>query len=86
MDENQQEKSISHRSVIIASNRGPVTIKKEQNGDLTFRRGTGGLVTALSGLIGKIDATWISCAMSEEDRNWQKGQIPRHCTLNFTAG
>ena len=76
MDKNQQEKSRSHRSVIIASNRGPVTFKKEQNGDLTFRRGTGGLVTALSGLFGEIDATWISCAMSEEDKKWGSGQIP----------
>lgn len=62
--------------MIIASNRGPVTIRRDQNGDLTFRRGTGGLVTALSGLIGEIDATWISCAMSEEDKKWGKGHIP----------
>jgi trehalose 6-phosphate synthase len=73
---NQQGNSISRRSVIIASNRGPITFSKDQNGGLTFRRGTGGLVTALSGLIGEIDATWISCAISEEDKEFLKGQIP----------
>ncbi|MES0362271.1 MAG: trehalose-6-phosphate synthase [Anaerolineales bacterium] len=76
MDESQQEPCISRRSVIIASNRGPVTIQKGQNGQLTFQRGTGGLVTALTGLIRDADATWISCAISEEDNEWHEGQIP----------
>jgi trehalose 6-phosphate synthase len=62
--------------VIIASNRGPITIQKRQNGELAFRRGSGGLVTALSGLIREIDATWISCAISEDDKKWREGQIP----------
>ncbi len=76
MDESQQEPCISRRSVIIASNRGPVTIQKGQNGQLTFERGTGGLVTALTGLIRDVDATWISYAISEEDNEWHEGQIP----------
>jgi trehalose 6-phosphate synthase len=75
VDENQQEDCVSRRSVIIASNRGPVTFQKGQNGELTFQRGAGGLVTALTGLIRDIDASWISCAISEEDNEWREGQI-----------
>ena len=75
MDASQQEKYLSRRSLIIASNRGPVTFQKENNGKLTYQRGTGGLVTALTGLIQDIDATWISCAISEEDNEWSEGQI-----------
>lgn len=76
MDEGQQEPCISRRSVIIASNRGPVTLQKGQNGELTFQRGSGGLVTALTGLIREVDAAWISCAISQEDIEWREGQIP----------
>ena len=76
MDELQQEECVSRQSVIIASNRGPVTIQKRQNGELIFQRGSGGLVTALTGLIQDVDASWISCAISEEDNEWREGEIP----------
>jgi trehalose 6-phosphate synthase len=62
--------------VIIASNRGPVTFRKGQDGETTFQRGSGGLVTALTGLIQHINVTWISCGISEEDYEWGEGQIP----------
>jgi trehalose 6-phosphate synthase len=74
------EKSIlslqSRRSVIIASNRGPITFHRNENGELLIRRGSGGLVTALSGLAGQIDAAWISCASTSEDKTFQEGEIP----------
>lgn len=76
MDESQQEPYRTRQSIIIASNRGPVTIQKGQDDQLTFKRGSGGLVTALTGLIRDVNATWISCAISAEDNDWQEGQIP----------
>lgn len=76
MDEIQQENCISRRSVIIASNRGPVTFQKGGNGELTYERGTGGLVTALTGVIRDVDAAWVSCAISEEDNEWREGLVP----------
>jgi len=76
VDEFPQDEYISRRSVIIATNRGPVTFQKDGDGELKFQRGSGGLVTALTGLIGDINATWISCANSDEDNEWSKGQIP----------
>jgi trehalose 6-phosphate synthase len=49
--------------LVLVSNRGPVTF--EEGGKM--RRGTGGLVTALTGLASHRDAIWIASALSEED-------------------
>jgi trehalose 6-phosphate synthase len=45
------------------SNRGPVTYQE----DGSVKRGTGGLVTALTGLASHRDAIWIASAMTDED-------------------
>jgi trehalose 6-phosphate synthase len=55
------------RNLIVVSNRGPVTYSRE-NGERVARRGGGGLVTALRGLVAHHDVTWIASAMSDEDR------------------
>jgi trehalose 6-phosphate synthase len=53
--------------VIFLSNRGPVQYDRE-DGERTTGRGGGGLVTALSGLAGRIDdAVWVCGALTEED-------------------
>jgi trehalose 6-phosphate synthase len=49
--------------LVLVSNRGPVTF--EEGGEV--RRGTGGLVTALTGLASHRDVTWIASAMTDED-------------------
>jgi trehalose 6-phosphate synthase len=49
--------------LVLVSNRGPVTF--EPGGEV--RRGTGGLVTALTGLASHREVTWIASAMTEED-------------------
>jgi trehalose 6-phosphate synthase len=51
----------------VVSNRGPVTYSREGDERVT-RRGGGGLVTALRGLIAHHDVTWVASAMTEEDR------------------
>ncbi len=38
--------------------------------------GSGGLVTALTGLAQQVDATWIGCARTPEDAAWREGDIP----------
>ena len=53
--------------LIIVSNRGPLQFDRDGNGERTVRRGGGGLVTALSGLVSHRDALWIASAMSDED-------------------
>ncbi|MGZ8629521.1 MAG: alpha,alpha-trehalose-phosphate synthase (UDP-forming) [Actinomycetota bacterium] len=54
--------------VVVASNRGPVSFDRDDRGRLTPRRGTGGLVTALSGVFYRDDTAWVSAAMSDGDR------------------
>jgi trehalose 6-phosphate synthase len=53
--------------LIIVSNRGPAQFEREGNGERTVRRGGGGLVTALSGLVSHREALWIASAMTDED-------------------
>jgi trehalose 6-phosphate synthase len=55
------------RKLIVVSNRGPVTYGRD-DGERVTRRGGGGLVTALRGLVAHHDVTWVASAMSEEDR------------------
>jgi trehalose 6-phosphate synthase len=63
---------------VLISNRGPATFERDRAGDLVARRGGGGLVTALTGLLRQRDALWIASAMSDEDvevsrRNGERG-------------
>ena len=53
--------------LIIVSNRGPLQFERGESGERTLRRGGGGLVTALSGLVSHRDALWIASAMTDED-------------------
>lgn len=67
---------LSHRTLIIASNRGPVTLHQNERGELEYQRGAGGLVTALIGMLQHAEACWVACAQTPEDRLWGKGQVP----------
>jgi trehalose 6-phosphate synthase len=61
--------------IIIASNRGPVKHFKNQQGEIVQQKGSGGLITGLSGIVQYVDATWISCAQSPEDISFSEGDI-----------
>ena len=52
------------RKLIVVSNRGPVTFAA----DGSLRRSSGGLATALRGLLQHHDVTWIASAISDGDR------------------
>jgi trehalose 6-phosphate synthase len=54
--------------LVVASNRGPFSFDRGRDGKLAARRGSGGLVTALSGVFDRDDAIWISAAMTDGDR------------------
>ncbi len=58
---------MAEQPLIIVSNRGPAQFERDEDGERTVRRGAGGLVTALSGLVSHRDALWIASAMTEED-------------------
>jgi trehalose 6-phosphate synthase len=53
----------SSQPLVLVSNRGPVTYDE----DGSVKRGTGGLVTALTGLASHRDAIWIASAMTDGD-------------------
>ena len=54
--------------VVFLSNRGPVQYDRGEDGERTTGRGGGGLVTALSGLAGRLDdAVWVCGTATDED-------------------
>lgn len=53
--------------LILVSNRGPISYRRDGSGDLVTVRGAGGLVTALLGVATACDITWIASAMTPED-------------------
>ncbi|HEX9775238.1 MAG TPA: trehalose-6-phosphate synthase [Actinomycetota bacterium] len=66
------------RPIVVASNRGPVTFVRHDDGAVEAKRGVGGLVTAVGGAVRGHDATWISAAISEEDRRRAGPGAPPH--------
>ncbi len=56
------------RAVLIVSNRGPVSFTKDDAGGLTARRGAGGLVSGIGGIVSETGATWMAAAISDGDR------------------
>jgi trehalose 6-phosphate synthase len=57
------------RPVVIASNRGPLSFRRDgEGGELVAKRGAGGLVSGLRPLAAGTGATWVSAALSPGDR------------------
>ncbi|MGW6058308.1 alpha,alpha-trehalose-phosphate synthase (UDP-forming) [Streptomyces sp. NPDC055189] len=54
--------------VLVASNRGPVTYSLEESGELTAKRGGGGLVSGLSAIGDSEAALWVCAALGDGDR------------------
>ena len=52
----------------MASNRGPVSFSRDDNGQLTASRGGGGLVSGLSSVASHEDVLWVCAALSDADR------------------
>src|SRR4029453_7627812 len=53
--------------LVIVSNRGPAQFGRDADGKREVRRGGGGLVTALTGLVSHRRALWVASAMTDED-------------------
>jgi trehalose 6-phosphate synthase len=56
------------RTVIVASNRGPVEFYRAADGRLATRRGAGGVVTALAAFARDVPLKWVATAMTATDR------------------
>ena len=68
--------------LVLVSNRGPVTF--HAGGEV--QRGSGGLVTALTGLASHRDAIWIASAMSEHDAQASRAAGGRAFPVRSPAG
>src|ERR671925_1705389 len=68
--------------LVLVSNRGPVTFEE----DGSVKRGTGGPVTALTGLASHRDAVWIASALSEGDVAKAKEAGDEPFTVRSPAG
>jgi trehalose 6-phosphate synthase len=62
------ESTTTRRTLLVVFNRAPVTYSREADGSRVARRGGGGVVTALGGLLAHHDVTWVASAMTDEDR------------------
>ena len=72
-DEEVDLQKFSDWNIIIASNRGPVKNIEDDQGNINQEKGSGGLITGLSGALKYIDATWISCAQTPQDVEFDEG-------------
>jgi trehalose 6-phosphate synthase len=72
----------AEQPLVLVSNRGPVTFDT----DGSISRGTGGLVTALTGLASHRRATWIASAMGRGDADRSREAGGKAFTVDSPAG
>lgn len=66
------------RSLVIASNRGPVKFEEDERGELAPSRGAGGLVTALSEVMRQASGLWVAAALTPGDRRMVRENPDTH--------
>ncbi len=59
---------MSDRPILLLSNRGPISFRREDDGGLRAVRGAGGLVSGLSPLLAGTDRRWLAAALTDDDR------------------
>jgi len=62
------EALLAERTLIVASNRGPVTFSMQDDGTFSSRKGSGGVVTAVAAIAQKSQPIWVAAAMTDGDR------------------
>jgi len=60
--------STAKRQILVASNRGPVSFSRGDDGRLSVRRGGGGVVSGLSSVASHSDLLWVCAALTDGDR------------------
>jgi trehalose 6-phosphate synthase len=61
--------SAGRATLLVASNRGPLTVVAVEDGDDEIRRGSGGLVSGMQAALSVTpDAVWVSAAMNDRER------------------
>jgi trehalose 6-phosphate synthase len=72
--------------VLIASNRGPLSFALGDDGQLTARRGGGGMVSGLSTVASEADVLWVCSALSDADRAAARDSPGGRLGLDGTPG
>lgn len=78
--------ALEGRSLVIASNRGPVTFDQDVSGELVPRRGAGGLVTALTQVMRHASGIWVASAMARWDREMIRRTGDEHLEVALDGG
>jgi trehalose 6-phosphate synthase len=76
----------AERSLIVASNRGPILHERTRAGQVRVRRGAGGMVSAVSAISRYTNPVWICSPLSAEDRelaSQQPGLPISHATKDY---
>jgi trehalose 6-phosphate synthase len=73
-------------SVLVASNRGPVSYALDETGTLTAKRGGGGLVSGLSAIGPDADAVWVCAALNDADREAVRRSYGDRLSVDETGG
>src|SRR4051794_41326139 len=62
--------SLGRAPLLVASNRGPLTVEAVSDGDDEIRRGSGGLVSGMQAALSATpEAVWVCAAMNERERS-----------------
>jgi trehalose 6-phosphate synthase len=56
------------RKLLAASNRGPISLVADDQGTVTARRGSGGLVSAMQSALAEGDGLWVCSALNDRER------------------
>ena len=59
---------LENKEIIVASNRGPVVFKKDDQGKIELIRGAGGIVGSMIPFLKKTHGKWVSSAIGECDQ------------------
>jgi len=63
-----RDDSTARRQILVASNRGPVSFSRGDDGRLSVKRGGGGVVSGLSSVASHEDLLWVCAALTDGDR------------------
>src|SRR5664279_2149317 len=81
-----EPKAQGHAPLIVASNRGPLTVVAVEDGDDEVRRGSGGLVSGMQAALSSTpDAVWVCAALNDRERTLARGAKSRLSELPLVA-
>src|SRR5262249_8586348 len=78
--------AIAGSRILVASNRGPVSFSRDDTGQLSVKRGGGGVVSGLSSVASHEDLLWVCAALSDADRAAVRGAPGGMLGLDGTPG